>query len=71
VNSGSHPAYLICSFVWNKFVIGYAGLFFSVELRYSGGLLALDDARGEVRFTLKNRRRQPGLSGPKSADIVL
>jgi hypothetical protein len=23
-----------------------------------------------VRFTLKNRRRQPGLSGPKSADIV-
>jgi hypothetical protein len=23
-----------------------------------------------VRLTLKNRRRQPGLSGPKSADIV-
>jgi hypothetical protein len=22
VNSGSKPAYLICSFVWNKFVIG-------------------------------------------------
>jgi len=24
-----------------------------------------------VRFTFKNRRRQPGLSGPKSADFVL
>jgi len=23
-----------------------------------------------VPFTLKNRRRQPGLSGPKSADFV-
>jgi hypothetical protein len=27
----------------------------------------IDDVSGEVRFTLKNRHRQPGLSGPKSA----
>jgi hypothetical protein len=27
VNSGSKPAYLICSFVWNKFVIGMRVIF--------------------------------------------
>jgi hypothetical protein len=36
-----------------------------------GGRGIGDIARsGEVRFTLKNGRRLPGLSGPKRADIV-
>ena len=40
---------------------------FAVPVEVRVGSFAVDARIGEVRFTLKNRRRQPGLSGPKSA----